>query len=141
MIRSTNSRPLAQQTGMMLIEGLIAIFIFSMGILAIVGLQSVSVKQVSDASYRSQAAVLANTLIGTMWVSDHTTATMQANFKSPSGAGYTAWLANVSAALPQGVATVDVTPSNVVTVTINWLGPSEAAGTPAHQYVTVAQIK
>ncbi|AIY43269.1 Type IV fimbrial biogenesis protein PilV [Collimonas arenae] len=126
---------------MMLIEGLIAIFIFSMGILAIVGLQSVSVKQVSDASYRSQAAVLSNTLIGTMWVSDHTTATMQSNFNSPNGAGYIAWLANVSAALPQSSATVNVDSQNIVTVTVKWLAPSEVANTTKHQYVTVAQIR
>ncbi len=125
---------------MMLIEGLIAIFIFSIGILAIVGLQTVSVKQVSDASYRSQAAVLANTLLGTMWASDRTTATMQTNFNSPNGAGYTAWLANVSAALPQSSATVNVDSSNIVTVTIRWLAPSEVAGTASHQYVTIAQI-
>jgi len=124
----------------MLIEGLIAIFIFSMGILAIVGLQSVSVKQVGDAAYRSQAAVLTNTLLGTMWVSDHTNATMKASFNSPNGAGYTAWLTNVSATLPQSSATVNVGLNNTVTVTVKWLPPAETGGT-SHQYVTVAQIK
>ncbi len=51
----------------MLLEALISILIFSIGILAIVGLQAASVKMSSDAKYRSDASLLANQLVAQMW--------------------------------------------------------------------------
>lgn len=138
------------QTGSMLLEALIAILIFSMGILAVVGLQAASVKASSDAKYRSDASLLANQLVGQLWASDRTPATLQANFSSPAGPLYAAWQADVVANLP-GVATtppiVLVTPavgttttSSLVTITIFWKMPSEAAAAPSHIYTTLAQI-
>ena len=56
----------------MLLEAFIAILIFSMGILAIVGMQASAVKTSADAKYRSEASLLANELIGQMWVSNRT---------------------------------------------------------------------
>ena len=46
---SSRSPALDKQDGMMLLEGLIAILVFSLGILALVGMQGVAVKQVTDA--------------------------------------------------------------------------------------------
>ena len=140
---SKRAKPVDRQAGIVLLEGLIAILIFSLGILAVVGLQAVAVKQVGDARYRSEAALLANQLLGTMWVSDRTAATLQTNFNT-GGTGYTAWLTTVAATLP-GIAanppTVVVDGAGTVTVTINWLAPSEAANTAAHRYVAIAQMK
>ena len=133
----------------MLLEGLIAILLFSVGILAVVGLQAASVKLVGDAQYRSSASLLANQLIGKMWASDRTPATLQTNFSSPSGVQYTNWLNSVTADLP-GVtgnepvvsiaapANPTLAPSSVVTVTIYWNAPNEAA--KAHKYTIVAEI-
>lgn len=147
-----------KQKGSMLLEALIAILIFSMGILAIVGLQAASVQASTDARYRTEASLLANQLIGQMWVSDRTPATLQTAFSSPSGANYTAWRGSVSAPaagsvlamLPGAAAnppTVTVTPvagsstiSSVVTITIFWKAPSEAEDDPPHQFTTIAQI-
>jgi len=133
----------------MLLEALIAILIFSLGILAIVGLQAASVKSAGDAKYRSDASLLANQLIGEMRVADRTTGTLQTNFSSPSGTDYTSWLSDVAAALPGASATQPTvtfttdsstsTPSSVATITIFWNSPSESAG--AHKYITVAQIE
>lgn len=144
-----------QQTGSMLLEALIAILIFSMGILAVVGLQAASIKNVADAKYRSDASLLANQLIGQMWVSNRTAATLQNNFQGGTGAfdgaGYTQWLASVNAALPgvSGVAaskptvtfttdTNTATPSSIATITIYWNAPNEAP--QAHRYVAIAQV-
>lgn len=55
------------QSGAMLLEALIAILIFSLGILAIIGLQAQSIRNSAEAKYRSDAAYLANQLIGRMW--------------------------------------------------------------------------
>lgn len=153
-----------QQTGSMLLEGMIALLIFSMGILAIVGMQASAVKASSDAKYRSDACLLANELIGKMWVSDRTQATLQAAFASPSGTAYKAWAwvgTNATPGTPSAPATGTVVntlpgakanlpvvfittpvnptslPSSLVTVTIFWQAPNEATG---HKYVAVAQI-
>lgn len=64
----------------MLLEALIAILIFSVGILAIVALQAVSIKLAGDAKYRSDAALLAEEMLAQMWVSDRTPATLNAMF-------------------------------------------------------------
>lgn len=55
------------QSGAMLLEALIAILIFSLGILAVIGLQAQSIRNSSEAKYRSDASYLANQLIGRMW--------------------------------------------------------------------------
>lgn len=146
------AKTLRTQSGIVLLEGLIAILIFSLGILAVVGLQAVAVKQVADARYRSEAALLANQLLGTMWVGDRTATALQSNFNSGGKTynSYSAWLGNastpgtVAGTLP-GVAanppTVVVDGAGTVTVTIHWLAPSAAANAAAHTYVTIAQIK
>jgi type IV pilus assembly protein PilV len=56
----------------MLLEALIAILIFSLGILSLVALQATSIQLTSDAKYRTDATLLANRLIGQMWVSGGT---------------------------------------------------------------------
>ena len=84
----------ATQTGVMLLEAMVAILIFSLGVLSVIQLQAVSIKQASGAEYRSMAALLANDLISRMWASDKTAATLQTNFGS-SGTSYSQWLATV----------------------------------------------
>lgn len=94
-----NAHPaqLNKQSGVMLLEALISILIFSMGILAIVGLQAAAISNASDAKYRTDASLLASRLIAQMWASDRTQATLQTNFTGINGAGgngYLAWLNN-----------------------------------------------
>lgn len=136
-----------KQSGVMLLEALIAILIFSFGILGIVALQAVSVKLAGDAKYRTDAALLAEDLMGQMWVSDRNSTSMSNSFGSAAaGVAYTAWLANVSAALPGTTAnppTVVVDTSGTATdgtttITVRWQAPSEAN---AHAHVVLAQIK
>ncbi len=61
------SRNSAQQ-GYILIEALIAFFVFSIGILGVIGLQASTINNTLDARYRSDAAFLANQIIAQMWV-------------------------------------------------------------------------
>lgn len=141
--------PKNKQSGVIILEALIAILIFSMGILAIIGLQAAAIGMSTDAKYRTEASLLANQLIGNMWVGDRTPATLQTNFSSPSGAGYLAWLPSLSA-LPNASTIVTITTinpvapatstTNLVTVTIRWKAPNEPAANPLHQYTAVAQI-
>jgi type IV pilus assembly protein PilV len=130
------------QSGFTLIEGLVAILVFSLAVLALVGLQTTAVQQSSNAKMRANASLLASQILGQMWVSDRTPATLQTNFQT-GGANYNAWLANVQASLPvpsTALPTVTVTNAGLVTVTVKWKAPNEPASDPPHQYVAVAQL-
>ena len=55
-----------KQQGVMLIEALIAILIFSLGILGMVAMGSVAIAAQSDAQYRTEAANYANEIVAEM---------------------------------------------------------------------------
>jgi type IV pilus assembly protein PilV len=141
MLTMATRRP--KQAGFSLIEALVAIVIFSIGILALVALQVTSVRQASNAKYRSDAALLVNQLIGLMWVSDRTTSTLQTNFNT-GGASYNQWAATVQAQLPGATAsapTVAVAADGQVTVNIFWKAPNEQDSDPHHRYTAIARIQ
>ena len=52
------------QQGVMLLEALVAILIFTIGIIAVMGMQVASITQVTQAKYRTDARYLANQIIG-----------------------------------------------------------------------------
>jgi type IV pilus assembly protein PilV len=56
------------EAGVMLIEALIGILIFSIGILALLGMQGTAIKNTTDARYRSEASFFASQIAGQMWV-------------------------------------------------------------------------
>ncbi len=75
-----------QQSGVMLLEALIAILIFSFGVLGIIGLQTTAQSVTRDGSYRADAALLANELVGRMFAfPDRSGASLQANFQGSAG--------------------------------------------------------
>lgn len=134
----------------MLLEGLIAILIFSMGILAIVGMQATAIKNSADAKYRADASYLANQIIGQMWA-DRPNLASYANYPgagaacSPTGAasGYAnvaSWLATVQNTLPNAVASqqqIVIGANNLVTVTVCWQAPQDNVW---HNFVATAQV-
>jgi type IV pilus assembly protein PilV len=85
-----------QQSGVMLLEAMIAILIFSIGILAIIALQAAAVNASSDAKYRSDACMLANELLGQMRSGNRLAATLQTNYQT-GGAAFLAWQTKVMA--------------------------------------------
>ncbi|HRF04428.1 pilus assembly protein PilV [Accumulibacter sp.] len=135
------------QAGVMLLEALIAILIFSLGILSLVALQATAIQLTGDAKYRTDATLLANRLIGQMWVSDG-----NLDAFATGGAAYDAWLADVSGpeglpgvvAASDGVAstlpTVTVDAAGVVVVTLFWRTPEMAADAAGHRHIIVSQI-
>ncbi len=133
----------------MLLEALISIVIFSIGVLALIGTSTVATTKVGDAKYRVDAALLANELIGEMWVSDRTQANLQANFSSPGGASYIPWASHVVGTLPGvlgvlrptvavSAVTTTAVPSSYITITIQWQAPGDKN---PHRYVAVAQVR
>lgn len=148
-----------QQLGVVMLEALIAIMIFSIGVLGIVGLQARSVQGMGEAGYRSQAVQHASQLIAEMWTVDP--GLRAANYAStPAGTRYTTWAARVTAgatSLPGAadnppIVTVNTVQQPItmlpgqnftfsnVTVTIRWLPPGAPAGTPVSQYTTTARM-
>src|SRR5262249_28848521 len=53
--------------GAVLLDGLIAVVLFSIGILGVVELQALSIKHASNAKYRTDAAMYADQLLAQMW--------------------------------------------------------------------------
>ena len=130
----------------MLLEALVAILVFSAGIIGLIGLQAASIRSTTEAKYRTDAAFLANKVISQMWVDNNLAlAATYAGTGGTGGPGYTAWLAEVSSAttgLPGATAatnppTIAIGANNVVTVTVRWQKPGDQL---IHQYVTTTQI-
>jgi len=128
------------QHGVMLIEALIAILLFSAGILAMIGMQGLAISYSADAKYRSDAAFLANELIGQMWVDR----LQFPNYAYPGGTApnLATWKAKVDATLPGTAANaptvaVDAV-TGTVTVTIRWQAPNADS---ARSYRSVAIIQ
>lgn len=123
----------SSQRGVMLLEALVAMLIFAVGVLAIVGLQAASIKSTSAAKYRTDASYLANDIVGQMWVD---TPNLLSYKTGTANVKRDAWLNNkVKQTLPAGDATIDVV-GTVVTVTITWTPASDSQ----HRFSTVAQI-
>lgn len=128
------------QGGSVMLEALIAIVIFSMGILAIVGLQTVSMKAASDAKYRIDASFLANQVLADMWVDRNNLANYVWNGTGAAPAAIANWSAQVQSTLPGAdinPPSITVDGGNVVTVTVRWQAPRESV----HQLVTVADVQ
>jgi len=60
--------PATGQQGVALIEVLVAILIFSIGVLGLIGLQSRAIALSIDAEDRNRASMLANELVSTLWL-------------------------------------------------------------------------
>ena len=130
MIKTQKS--LRSQAGVMLLEALVAILIFSLGIIALMGMQAASIAQVSQAKYRTDASYLANQIMGKIW-------TDQANIANYAAGGYagrTTWDALVANTLPNGAGAITVV-GRQVTVTITWKQPDDIV---VRRYVSVANI-
>ena len=137
-------RPRGAQDGSALLEALIAILIFSFGVLGLIGILAASVRATNDARYRAEAANLANALIGDMWAT-------AANELDPQfgsgGPKLVAWQTYVATQLPAAdganAPLVDLaqpglsSQSRSVVVTVFWQMPGE---TVRHQVLVTAQI-
>ena len=132
-----------RQTGSYLLEALIAILIFSFGILGLIGLLGSSLRITNDARYRSEAANLASAMIADMWTM--TSAQLDTQF-GPSGAKLSEWQTKAAELLPSSSAnppTVDLTKpglspqSRTAIVTVYWKLPGEGE---LHKHMMTTQI-
>jgi len=132
-VRAVAARARASaQKGVMLLEALVAILIFKLGIIAVMGMQAASISQVTQAKFRTDASYLANQIVGKMW----TDIPNLASYSSAGYAGRATWNAAVASTLPAGNGIITVV-GTVATVTVQWKLPNESV---THQYVTLANI-
>jgi type IV pilus assembly protein PilV len=128
-----------KQQGAMLLEALVGILVFSIGILALLGMQALSMQATIDAKYRTEASFLANEIIGVMWVDRAAIA----DYDTTTGAGTlqrTAWINRVVAILPNATganAPTIAIAGRQATVTVRWMRPGETAG---NRHEVVAHI-
>jgi type IV pilus assembly protein PilV len=121
--------------GVVLIEILVAVVLFSIGVLGLIGLQVASMKNVGESQYRVEAAMLANNLSALMRTSP--AATRATDFASPSGTRFSSWKSSVTSSLPAGDATVDTSNYPTVAVTISWRAIND---TGTRQYVATTTL-
>lgn len=133
------------QRGATLLEVLVALLLFAFGILGLLGMQAVAMQLTGEAKYRAEAVMYADQLISQMWADNP--ANLANDYASTTpGPKYIAWRDRIQApgtGLPgsTGANTPTVVvdaASNIVTVSIFWQGPNEAA---AHRHAVVAQIR
>jgi type IV pilus assembly protein PilV len=132
----------ARQSGGSLLEGLLAIVIFSVGLLSLLMLLSTSLVETGNARYRSEASSLAADLIGQMWAGDRSLAQLRARFGESTSDDYQNWLATVHARLPGTSGTtnlpeITISDDRRVKVRLYWQAPGDGK---RHQLVILATI-
>ena len=142
--RARQNRFAARQHGSYLLEGAIALLIFSFGVLGCIGSVAASIRASADARYRFEATNLANAMVGDMWTTRSDA--LDSEFGA-GGAKLAAWQAEAARLLPSAVAAnvpqVDLTQAGLstrsrsVVVTLFWQLPGDPQ---RHQIVMTAEI-
>jgi len=138
----------------MLLEALIAILIFSVGILAIVGMQATAMKAVTDARSRSEAALYANQILAQIWTDSSNAdqyaypgsgaipARVQGWHDQITGVTGSRGLPGASTLKPKITITSFVAgKGGTVKIEVFWRSPEETnQGMPAHNYTVMAAV-
>ena len=151
----------AKQAGIVLIDAMIAILIFSVGILGLVALQASAMEMTGSANYRINAAMQADHVIAQMWATNpsqlKTLFEGSGGSDSSGGDGYLTWAKAIDCTAkqpstgclpsakkyPPSIAVVqqDISSSGntqyQVTVTVYWQAPTDST---KHKYVSVTAI-
>jgi type IV pilus assembly protein PilV len=137
----------ASQSGVMLLEALIGILIFSLGVLALVGMQATAIRATTDARDRAQASNLATEIVGELWLDRANLIGYAYDGSGTPPAALADWVTEVENSLP-GAAnnhpTITIGPSILggsvgteVEVVVFWQNPSDPN---LHQFAMTAYI-
>jgi len=126
------------QKGAALLEALIAVLVFSVGLLGLAGFQVAAVKAQGEARARADAAFVANQMVGDLWaLAPNQLAECAGTYDASStGCNNAPWGERIQQSLPSGSAVVVVN-NTQVTITLTWQTPGVA---DEHRYVHVANI-
>lgn len=133
----------AHQQGFALIEALIALLLFSLSVLGLVGLQASMARASASAKYRAEAAYLAADLMGRMWV-DAANLDQYVGNSCDTHVPCKQWKDKLAATLPAGTYDLNVciaVPAcnntlGRIDLTIHWTVPNEGD----HSFTTTSSI-
>ncbi len=124
--------PKAQRRrGFLLLEVVVALLLFSLGLLGMVKLQASASQLSVDAEDRSRAALLANEMVASMWaqrtlqVDDATKLAWQTKVSTPAAGGLNAGSGDVNNDDPL-----------LAVITVTWSPVTRKAELGEHQYIT-----
>ena len=128
--------------GFVLLEALVAILLFMVGVMGILGLQASMTKAQTESTVRSEAAYLAQELLGLMWADIPQLSDFVITSGDCSAAACKRWLTKIKTTLPGGGATIAVTAladgsvGGDVDITVTWTMP----GGESRRYMTSSTI-
>lgn len=125
------------QRGMLLLQSLVALALFSVGALAVLMLSISAMRQSADAHYRSAASALAAQIMSQIRLGPRDKATLDA---MTATGGYPAFNSAAARALPGTVGNpplVSMNSAGQLTITVRWQQPGDAS---VHQYVALTRI-
>lgn len=140
-LRTLIALPVHQRGGSLL-EGLLAIVLFSVGLMSLLMLLSASLVETGNARYRSEASMLASDLIAQMWTGDRSLTELRARFTESTSEDYQRWLDTVHSRLPgtsgtTNLPTITIDDQRRVKILIRWQAPGDGK---THQLLTLATI-
>ena len=116
-----NSTRLSQR-GMALLEVLVSVLLFSFGVLGLIGLQARAITSSVEAEDRNRAAMVANEIASTMWLSNDSVVS--------TTSGTPSWEDRVKAVLGNAATVtvaVDASMPNSADITLTWAPPQRGA--------------
>lgn len=122
--QGAQSRAQASQHGSALLEALIAIVVFSLGLLALAGAQANAIRAQGEARARADAAFVANQVVGDLWsLTTNQLAGCAGTYTADTdGCGGAQWGPRLAESLPNGELEIEVDNSQV-TLTLTWQSP------------------
>ena len=139
-MNNRNSRDLrttSSAKGFVLLEALIAILVFSIGILALTGFHAFSIKQSGDAKQRVNASFIANEIESALFsMASTSVADCAGTYTTESTSKCSIDWSKRLNALPNGKVVVAIANTDQLTVTVTWQQPGEEE----HRYVHQAEL-
>ncbi|MFM7227912.1 MAG: hypothetical protein ACKO10_10290 [Betaproteobacteria bacterium] len=131
----------SRNIGSALIESLLALLVFVVGLLSLLVLLTSTLKQTDNARYRTEASLLASDLVSRMWSGDRSLDALRARF-DPVAEEYQQWLTQVQASLPgvtqdKNQPNLVIDDTRTVSLTLRWQAASD---TVQHQLVVVTRL-
>ena len=140
--QNTRRTPRPAARGFVLLEALVAILLFVVGVLGILGLQAGMTRAQTESNIRSEAAYLSQELLGLMWADIPNIANFATSGGDCTAAACKRWLKKAQTTLPGGGADVTVaaiadgSTGSDVDITVTWTLP----GGEARKYMTRSTI-
>jgi type IV pilus assembly protein PilV len=131
-----------KQSGVALLEALIATLILAIGLLGTIGMQARAYSALSDASMRAEATMASEKLLAQMTLDQANLASYAYGGSGTPSAALAGWITDTRSAIPGADlhVTVDAVPAttrSVINITISWLRKS---GGQTNKHVVTSYI-